>query len=171
VIGGGDWARDRIVTDIVRALSAGEPVRVRNPQAVRPWQHVLEPLSGYLALAARMLESDEPRWCSAWNFGPQFGQEASVAELVDLFIATWGSGSWEDTHDPRQPHESGILRLRIDKAMRELDWTPQWGLAESVRRTAAWYRTFAAQDGSMRAACEEDLRDYEEQMAPAASPS
>ena len=170
VIGGGDWGEDRIVTDIVRALSTGQPVAVRNPQAVRPWQHVVEPLAGYLTLAARMLSSDDPRLCSAWNFGPIFGEEATVAELVDRFIATWGSGSWSDVHDPGQPHEAGILRLRIDKALAELPWKPRWNLSESIRRTARWYRRFAAQGGSMRLACEEDIRDYEREHAAEGPP-
>ncbi len=115
VIGGGDWAKDRILTDAVRHLESGRPVPVRNPDAVRPWQHVLEPLSGYLTLAARMLESDAPSWCDAWNFGPLPGEELPVRRLVELFLQYWGEGTWTDVSDPNQPHEAGVLRLNIDK--------------------------------------------------------
>ncbi len=101
VIGGGDWAKDRIIPDVVRHLQAGEAVPVRNPAAVRPWQHVLEPLSGYLTLAARMLGSDDPRWCDAWNFGPLPGDEMPVGRLVDSFVAAWGAGPLE-RHERRQ---------------------------------------------------------------------
>ena len=100
VVGGGDWAKDRIITDVVRHLVAGKPVPVRNPRAVRPWQHVLEPLGGYLSLAARMFESDDPAWCDAWNFGPVPGEEIPVGQLVELFIRAWGGGSWQDVSDP-----------------------------------------------------------------------
>jgi len=162
VIGGGDWAEHRIVPDIVRSLMAGDPLRLRNPNAVRPWQHVLEPLSGYLTLAARMLESDDPIWCGAWNFGPLPGEEVSVRELVDRFLAVWGEGSWQDAGNPSEPHEAGVLRLAIDKALAQLGWRPRWSLAECVERTAAWYRSF--RDGtvtSMRRACEADVAAYE----------
>jgi CDP-glucose 4,6-dehydratase len=162
VIGGGDWAKDRIVTDIVRHLAADQPVPVRNPRAVRPWQHVLEPLSGYLTLAARMLQSPEAAWCDAWNFGPTPGEEIAVGPLVELFIAAWGSGSWQDASDPGQPHEAHTLRLCIDKALHQLDWRPRWGVAEAVCRTAAWYRRYRESESSgMRGACLDDLAAFE----------
>ncbi len=128
VIGGGDWAQDRIMTDVVRHLQAGQPVPVRSPRAVRPWQHVLEPLSGYLMLAARMLQSDDPALCDAWNFGPLPGEEIPVAQLVELFVQAWGDGAWQDVSDPQAPHEAGVLRLCIDKAVDQL------GLAAAVER-------------------------------------
>jgi CDP-glucose 4,6-dehydratase len=162
VIGGGDWAKDRIVTDIVRHLAAGRPVPVRSPRAVRPWQHVLEPLSGYLTLAARMLQSPDPAWCDAWNFGPTPGEEISVGPLVERFIAAWGSGSWQDASDPRQPHEAHTLRLCIDKALHQLDWRPRWGVGEAVRRTAAWYRRFyEGHSTEMYPTCLADIDDFE----------
>ncbi|MBU0641560.1 MAG: CDP-glucose 4,6-dehydratase [Planctomycetes bacterium] len=163
VIGGGDWSKDRIVADIVRNLQAGEPVPVRSPRAVRPWQHVLEPLDGYLSLAARMLTAEDPRWCAAWNFGPLPGQDATVRELLELFIAAWGGGSWQDVSDPDQPHEANVLRLNIDQALWQLGWQPRWSLAETVTRTADWYRRFYV-DGdraSMRAACHADIEAHE----------
>ncbi len=161
VIGGGDWAKDRIIPDIVAHLAAGQPVPVRSPKAVRPWQHVLEPLGGYLTLAARMLESDDPRWCNAWNFGPLPGNEIPVRRLVELFLQTWGEGSWRDASRPDQPHEAGALRLSIDKAIGQLDWRPRWNVAEAVRRTAQWYRRYHnSPNANMRAACCEEIDLY-----------
>jgi CDP-glucose 4,6-dehydratase len=162
VIGGGDWAPDRIVTDIARHLAEGWPVPVRNPGSIRPWQHVLEPLSGYLALATRMLGPDDPQWCDAWNFGPRPGDEATVVDLVDRFCKTWGGGArWEDVHTTAQPHEAGILRLCIDKATTRLGWRPRWTLAETVARTAAWYqRYYANPAASMAQVSADDLLAY-----------
>jgi CDP-glucose 4,6-dehydratase len=161
VIGGGDWAKDRIVTDIVRHLEAGQAVPVRSPGAVRPWQHVLEPLAGYMTLAARMLQSDEPAWCDAWNFGPLSGDEIAVSRLVELFIETWGEGTWRDTSDLRQPHEAGVLRLNIDKAIHQLGWRPRWSVREAVQRTSAWYRQFYRRgQGNTREACLADIERY-----------
>jgi len=161
VIGGGDWSQDRIVTDMVRSLAAGRAVPIRSPQAVRPWQHVLEPLSGYLTLAARMLESDDPRWCQAWNFGPLPGEELTVSQLTDLMLRAWGEGRWQDVSDPGQFHEARVLLLSIEKALHELKWRPRWCLSEAVRRTAEWYRTFYRGAGSMLNACLSDIAAYE----------
>jgi CDP-glucose 4,6-dehydratase len=161
VIGGGDWARDRIVTDIVRHLVAGRPVPVRRPQAIRPWQHVLEPLAGYMTLAARMLQSDEPWLCDAWNFGPMPVEEVPVGRLVELFLQFWGEGSWKDTGERNQPHETGVLRLSIEKARHQLGWSPRWTVAEAVARTARWYRRFEeAKEPRMRDVCIADIEDY-----------
>jgi CDP-glucose 4,6-dehydratase len=164
VIGGGDWSRDRIVSDVVRCLLAGEPVPVRSPRAVRPWQHVLEPLSGYLTLAARMLAEPSPAWCDGWNFGPHGADAVTVRELVEAFLAEWGGGTWQDVSDPQQPHEAHTLRLSIDKALAALGWRPRWGVAEAVRRTAAWYRLYHR--GSrldMLGTCHSDIEAYEGQ--------
>ncbi|MFI5394412.1 MAG: CDP-glucose 4,6-dehydratase [Candidatus Binatia bacterium] len=161
VIGGGDWSRDRIVVDLVTHLAQGKPVPVRNPRAVRPWQHVLEPLSGYLSLAAWMLLSDGMKYCAAWNFGPRAGGEATVQELVERFCQAWGGGRWVDVSDPQQPHEASILRLSIDKAAWELQWQPMWNLAQTVARTAAWYRRFYERPTeSMRTVCLADLEAF-----------
>ncbi len=162
VIGGGDWGKDRIMTDMVKSLSQGRPVPVRNPRSIRPWQHVLEPLSGYLLLAATMLMSDDPRWCSAWNFGPRPGDETTVMRLVEQFCAAWGKGRWQDVGDPNQPHEAGVLRLCIDKAATELGWRPRWNLDQAVARTATWYRKYYQDPArSMYDACQRDIADYE----------
>ncbi|NCA11394.1 CDP-glucose 4,6-dehydratase [bacterium] len=162
VIGGGDWAEDRIVTDIVRHLVAEKPVPVRNPAAIRPWQHVLEPLSGYLTLAAAMLAEPGPRWCTGWNFGPAAGDDVTVSELADIFIEAWGTGSWRDMHDPRAPLETHVLRLAIDKALAELSWQPRLTAHEAIHRTAAWFKAFAADPARARALCEADIVAFEQ---------
>jgi len=160
VIGGGDWAQDRIVTDIVASLIRGQAAQVRNPNAIRPWQHVLEPLSGYLALAAAMLTNSCGKWADAWNFGPLPGSELTVGELTDEFIRAWGCGTWKDTSDPDQPHEATTLRLCIEKAGSELDWHPRWACREAVIRTAGWYRQVLCEKGNARELCLADIAAY-----------
>lgn len=163
VIGGGDWGKDRIVTDLVRHLAAGSPVPVRSPCAVRPWQHVLEPLSGYLTLGARLLESDNPAWCEAWNFGPMPGEEWPVAQLVQRFVAAWGHGSWQDLSGARPPHEAHTLRLNIDKTLARLGWRPTWHMAEAIEQTVCWYRRFyQAGPQGMLEACRQDIEAFEQ---------
>lgn len=148
VIGGGDWAADRIVPDAIRALASGRPVVLRNPTHVRPWQHVLEPLAGYLALGARMLgadpSGDPTSACSAWNLAPRPGRDQSVSDLVELIIAAWGGGTW--VHEPRPGGlpERAALRLDPSKAEKVLGWRSRWDVDESVRRTVAWYRDHAS---------------------------
>ena len=165
VIGGGDWARDRIVPDVVAYLTAGQPVPLRNPRAVRPWQHVLAPLHGYLLLAAQMMSSDEPELCSGWNFGPDDAGTCCVSELVERFCAAWGGGTWKFVGDRSQPHEAGLLRLAIAKAA-EIGWQPIWSLDQTVEYTARWYRRFHEANGeSMLEACLDDIRDYSFDMA------
>ena len=160
VIGGGDWARDRIVTDMVNALMDNRPVPVRNPHAIRPWQHVLEPLSGYLTLAAAMLERPDPKWTSGWNFGPMPGTELSVGELTSAFIGAWGSGEWTDQSSPGQPHEAEILRLTIEKAGCELNWKPRWTCHDMITRTANWYRHVLRENADARVECEADIKAF-----------
>jgi len=144
VIGGGDCARDRIVPDCIRALQAGQPIPVRNKDATRPWQHVLEPLSGYLWLAAvlakpelRPLPAD--RFATAFNFGPGHDANRTVAELVAEVLKSW-PGRWEDRSEPARAHEAGLLRLSTDKANTLLGWSPVWRFPEAVREAVAWYR-------------------------------
>ena len=167
VIGGGDWAEDRIVTDIVRNLMAGRPVPVRHPAAIRPWQHVLDPLTGYLELAGSMLADPNERWCGGWNFGPAAGPDIPVRQLVEMFIAAWGSGSWRDVHDPRGPLETAVLRLSIDKACAGLAWRPALSPADAIRRTAAWYRAYAEKPAAARELCRSDIEAH---MATCPSP-
>ena len=161
VIGGGDWAKDRIVTDLVRHLVGNRPVPIRNPRAVRPWQHVLEPLSGYLALGAKMLGSNDPAWCSGWNFGPSLDCDDSVGNLAEKFCRAWEGGSWVDTSNTGQPHEAAVLRLNVDKAVTRLGWRGQWGLDKTIARTARWYREFYRAGGAcMRDTCLDEIDAY-----------
>lgn len=166
VIGGGDWAADRIVTDIVRHLAAGEPVPVRNPAAVRPWQHVLEPLAGYLSLAAAMLAEPATDWCTGWNFGPAAEDDITVQQLTEIFIDAWGVGCWEDRHDPRAPIETHVLRLAIDKSLAALPWRPRFSSWEAIQRTAAWFRAFEADSAAARSLCLADIEAYEQAEEP-----
>lgn len=141
VIGGGDWAVDRIVPDCIRSLSRREPVAVRNPLAVRPWQHVLEPLGGYLLLGARLSASRNPAdFCEAWNFGPDLQSARPVSALASAIVAAWGHGEWVDRSDPKAVHEATSLRLSVDKAHAKLGWRPRWRFEETIERTVAWYR-------------------------------
>jgi len=139
VIGGGDWATDRIVPDIIRAINAGKPIRVRNPHAIRPWQHVLEPLSGYLLLAER-LYTDGVNFSGAWNFGPNDADAKPVQWVVERLTSLWESGaSWElDAHS--QFHEAHYLKLDCSKAKAELGWHPHWDLDESLKNVTSWYK-------------------------------
>jgi CDP-glucose 4,6-dehydratase len=142
VIGGGDWADDRIVPDCVRAWSRGDTVHLRNPQATRPWQHVLEPLSGYLTLAMA-LHGDAKLHGEPFNFGPPAQQDHSVGALVSAMADHWEKVRWEDIsaqHDG--PHESGLLKLNCDKALFHLGWHAVWGFDATVRETALWYRQY-----------------------------
>lgn len=141
VIGGGDWAKDRIVPDIVRALSTDQPVQIRNPAAVRPWQHVLEPLGGYLLLGAR-LSTEATAFAGAWNFGPHLQDALPVSALANIAIKAWGSGSYAAPAQSGQPHEAGLLKLDISKAVNELGWVPRYSADESIRSTIAWYKAW-----------------------------
>jgi len=146
VIGGGDWGADRLVPDCIRAIAAGQTIPVRNPDSVRPWQHVLEPLSGYLWLAVRMWQ-EPARYSGAWNFGPHLQSSVSVHSLVEQLIAECGFGKWEVQKRDDDPHEAGILRLDCAKAASLLGWKPVWSVEESVRETVAWYRGFLLDPG------------------------
>lgn len=157
VIGGGDWADDRIVPDAMRSLSAGRPIAVRNPQATRPWQHVLEPLGGYLRLA-EALASDPVPPCEAFNFGPQLESNRPVRELVSTILSHW-PGHWQDHSDPAAPHEAGLLHLSIDKARHRLGWQPRWPYDTTIKRTVNWYRA-VHQGASAMDCCLADLEAY-----------
>jgi len=163
VIGGGDWSADRIVPDTIAALGAGREIEVRSPNAVRPWQHVLEPLSGYLLLASRLLDADaavRQATADAWNFGPTIDNTRTVGELVSAVIARWGSGRWVDRSSPTQPHEAGLLRLNIDKATNELGWRPRLKFDAAIEWTVDWF--LAAQQGKdMRAFTAAQIAAYE----------
>lgn len=139
VIGGGDWAEDRIVPDCIRSLKAGEPINIRNPRASRPWQHVLEPLSGYLWLAAVLASNAEiPR---TFNFGPVSESNRTVSDLVIAALSHW-PGRWIDASSAHAVHEAKLLDLAIDRAATALHWRPLWGFEETVEHTVSWYKTF-----------------------------
>jgi CDP-glucose 4,6-dehydratase len=167
VIGGGDWAEDRIIPDAVRAVTTGTPLELRSPQAIRPWQHVLEPLSGYLLLAAKMMCEDH---CgaipleSAWNFGPLPAGTTTVLEIIQEFYRLWGSG--ETKYDPTlvQVPEAAILRLSSDKAMNLLGWKPIWSISETIERTASWYMDYYSHSGDVRERSLKDIMAYTQEM-------
>ncbi len=160
VIGGGDWAEFRLLPDAARALARGEPLLVRNASSTRPWQHVLEPLSGYLALAQALFQG-ETSGRPAWNFGPAHEDALPVGEIADLFVASWGRGArWrlaETVAEP--PKEAGFLAVDVALARRELGWRPRWRVAEAVARTADWYRDASA-GSDPRALLDRDIDAY-----------
>ena len=158
VIGGGDWAADRIVPDAIRSLAAGEAIPVRNPLATRPWQHVLEPLGGYLRLAQALACDAEPP-CEAFNFGPTQASNRPVQELVESMLGHWG-GSWLDQRDHNAPHEANLLHLQIDKAHNRLGWSPRWNYVTTVQRTVNWYQQHH-QGRSALECCLADLQAYQ----------
>jgi CDP-glucose 4,6-dehydratase len=142
VIGGGDWSEDRLIPDCVRAFAAGRDLVVRNPLAVRPWQHVLEPLAGYLLLAQRLAAGDAAA-ADAWNFGPGESDAAPVERVVNEAVRLWGGKARWKRDETVQPHEAHLLRLDASKARRELGWRPRLGLDETLRWTIDWYRAQA----------------------------
>jgi CDP-glucose 4,6-dehydratase len=142
VFGGGDWCQDRLVPDAVRAFAAGDTVAIRNPDAVRPWQHVIPLLAGYLMLARALFE-EGPAFATAFNFGPPDGRALSVRTLIEQMVAAWGDGArWESRHDPEAPHEAKLLTLDAARARAMLAWSPPDDLAASIEATVAWYRAF-----------------------------
>jgi CDP-glucose 4,6-dehydratase len=174
VIGGGDWADDRIVPDAMRALAAGQPIQVRNPAATRPWQHVLEPLGGYLLLAERLHQSQlagdaANPYADAFNFGPQLEANRPVRDLVEAALGHW-AGGWEDLSDPAAPHEAGRLHLQIDRAHHQLGWQPRWPFATTIDRTVGWYHAVHHRTASAEEACQADLDLYQQACSPT-SPS
>jgi CDP-glucose 4,6-dehydratase len=141
VFGGGDWQADRILPDCIRHLESGEAIVVRNPKAVRPWQHVLEPLSGYLLLAERMFENPT-EYAGAWNFGPEDTSFLTVGMLVDMVVKAWGDGAWEDRSVPGAVHEANMLKLDVTKAKTLLGWSPVWNIDRAVSETVRWYKGY-----------------------------
>ncbi len=168
VIGGGDWTKDALIVDVVLSLMNSEPVQIRNPAATRPWQHVLQCLSGYLTLSAALLKSNDPRFCSGWNIGPTPGSELPVQDVVEEFLCEWGSGTWVDASSPHQLHEAAMLYLTIDKAMRELNWHPQWSTRQTLHQTARWYREYLADPGCAQELCHTQIDEYESAMGDSA---
>ncbi|HMA05462.1 MAG TPA: CDP-glucose 4,6-dehydratase [Methanomicrobiales archaeon] len=141
VVGGGDWAPDRIVPDCIRAISEGRPIRLRQPDATRPWQHVLEPLAGYLTLA-RLLAEDPARFRGSYNFGPDPAGAKTVRELAEAIVRGWGRGSVEIVGGEKGFGEAGLLYLNSDKARRVLGWRPGWDFRLTIEKTVDWYREY-----------------------------
>jgi CDP-glucose 4,6-dehydratase len=171
VIGGGDWAADRIIPDCVRAMVRDDPIVVRNPEAVRPWQHVLEPLSGYLRLGASLLRGGH-RYAGAWNFGPTTDAgERPVRWVVERFLEEWGSGSWVTPPDSAgRFHEALRLSLDSTKARERLGWAPVWAPEVAVQRTASWYREYYRAPATARELVEDQLRTYQDDARAAGLP-
>lgn len=142
VIGGGDWAADRLVPDCLRAFAAGDPVRLRHPGAVRPWQHVLGPLAGYLALATGLLTDDGASMARPWNFGPDASDDATVAEVARRIARQWGPDARVESDADTGPPEAQLLRLDSSRARAELGWAPSWQLDQAIEHTVAWHRAW-----------------------------
>lgn len=163
VIGGGDWAKDRLMTDMIAALMSGRPAIIRNPMAIRPWQHVLEPLRGYLMLAER-LWSEGSAFASGWNFGPDDESVTPVGWIADWLVSQWGAGAVWQRDDRRHPHEARQLKLDCSKAKALLGWTPAWTIEDALGRILAWWRAYLAKE-DMRQLCWSQIADYEASAA------
>jgi CDP-glucose 4,6-dehydratase len=159
VVGGGDWSADRIVPDIVRALTTGSPIVLRNPGAVRPWQHVLELCEGYLELGARLL-AGEREVEGAWNFGPFPTDQTRVDGVVSKFLETWGAPGHQVDLQPSPLHEARLLRLDVSKAMSGLDWRPRLSIDDTIALTAEWYRSYYRDPGSAHEVTCNQLRRF-----------
>lgn len=145
VIGGGDWAKDRIIPDCIRAVEAGQPIAIRNRNAVRPWQHVLEPLSGYMLLAQKMWE-EPTKYCEGWNFGPKMDAVVPVWDVATMLTGAYGKGELLDQTDPNAVHEANLLMLDITKAQTRLGWQPKMSTKEAIELTADWYKRYHSED-------------------------
>jgi len=160
VIGGGDWAEDRLIPDIMRAVAAGKPVEIRNPGATRPWQHVLEPLGGYLLVGRRLLEG-KPEYATGWNFGPAEDAEISVREVVERIKRYWSRIDYRLAQTVDAPHEAHLLKLDCAKARKQLNWHPVWNSEATFEKTVGWYREFY-ENGVLTT--EADLTGYMDKM-------
>ncbi|MDO9384691.1 MAG: CDP-glucose 4,6-dehydratase [Hyphomicrobiaceae bacterium] len=167
VIGGGDWAKDRLIPDCLAAFAAGKPVQLRYPNSVRPWQHVLEPLSGYIALAEKLLDETVTGFDRAWNFGPDAAGDAEVGAVAKLAGKMWGPAAdvQFDVTDGQLPHEAGLLRLDSTLARVSLHWTPRWNLRTAIEQTIAWQRAWHRGD-DMTAVTGAQIEAYSAAPAP-----
>lgn len=158
VIGGGDWAEDRIITDCIEALTSGQPISMRNPLATRPWQHVLEPLSGYMWLVHQLRAGAEVT--QGWNFGPGQSNIRNVAQLVDELVKDWGSGSAIHLEEAGAPKEATALSLNIEKAWSELAWKPVWDFERTIAETVSWYKAWTRGKQDLRRFTEDQIDTY-----------
>ncbi|QES90963.1 CDP-glucose 4,6-dehydratase [Rhizosphaericola mali] len=159
VIGGGDWSKDRLIPDIVRALSKNEIISIRNPYSIRPWQHVLEPLLGYLELGIHLAENVHG-FSQAYNFGPDAADSLPVSKMVELSISYWGSGNYEIIESVNQPHEAGLLKLDISKAKAELDWHPLMDAQKAIKDTIEWYKEYLQSPRNIASFTEMQINSY-----------
>ncbi len=162
VIGGGDWAADRIVPDCIRAIEMNNPIKLRNPQATRPWQHVLEPISGYLLLSAQLRNHPE-KYASSWNFGPSTSDVRTVVEVATSIIHQLGRGRIEIEASPQHHHEARLLQLNCDKAHQLLGWYPRWNVDKALSATAQWYKTIL-DGGDAETITRAQTRDYFQEL-------
>jgi CDP-glucose 4,6-dehydratase len=162
VIGGGDWGEDRLVGDIMAAALERRPVLLRNPGAVRPWQHVLNPLEGYLCLAERLW--DDRTWGGGWNFGPDEADERPVRAVVERIAELWGEGLAWVQDERKQPHETDVLRLDSSRARERLGWVPRWDLEQALESVVAWYRAYQAGE-DMRVVVLDQIRAFESERS------
>lgn len=158
VIGGGDWSSDRLVPDILRAFERDKPVVIRNPHSTRPWQHVLEPLSGYLTLAQRLWDGG-PSFAEGWNLGPRDEDARPVQWIVERLASQWGKGARWQIDGDEHPHEANFLKLDISKARSRLGWQPRWNLDDALHHIVAWHRAWLARQ-DVRALCLKQIDQY-----------
>ena len=161
VIGGGDWADDRLIPDILKSFENGNSVIVRNPQATRPWQHVLEPLSGYLVLAQKLYQNPK-EYAEGWNFGPNEQDVKPVEWILDKMISKWPNSSWELDKNS-SPHEAGFLKLDISKAKSKLGWSPLWGLSDALEKIVNWHQAWLNKE-DMQVVCLAEIKEYTKDM-------
>jgi CDP-glucose 4,6-dehydratase len=164
VIGGGDWAQDRIVPDCIRAFGQGEIVELRSPNSTRPWQHVLEPLGGYLLLASRLLEDQANQYCGGWNFGPSMEDVRPVKDIVGMLAEQWGHGATWSTSTAAHPKEATMLALNCDKANHLLDWHPCWKLDDLVSQTVNWYKVWRDNPAGLKAETVRQIEAFEQNL-------
>lgn len=157
VIGGGDWALDRIIPDCIRALEAGHDIEIRSPKAIRPWQHVLEPLSGYMLLARKMWENPT-EYCEGWNFGPEADSISTVWDVASRIVREYGHGALRDISDPSALHEASLLMLDISKARHRLGWNPRLNISQTVALTVDWYRRYTTEPAYNL--CTSQIKEY-----------
>ena len=158
VIGGGDWAENRIIPDIIRSLKKNERILIRNPFSTRPWQHVIEPLSGYLLLAEK-INNDQKKFSSSFNFGPFTDSNRSVKDLVNESLKHW-EGEYFIQDNPEKLHEAGVLHLSIEKAMKYLLWKPKWDFEETIKKTINWYKNVYQENKNPTECSISDLNSY-----------
>jgi CDP-glucose 4,6-dehydratase len=160
VIGGGDWAQDRLIPDIIKSIKMAQEIKIRNPNSVRPWQHVLEPLSGYIKLA-ELLFSEGPKYSEAWNFGPNDRDTKTVEVIVEKLSDLWGSNLQWTIENNSKEHEANFLKLNCDKAFEDLDWKPKWTIDEALLKIVEWSKKENLSASEYNKLCLSQINEYE----------